>query len=451
MAHSSADGSPTSGSTTTHHPAPARLSRRALLRTTLAGAGAVALPALLASCSSGPRSSGDSGSGTATLGSNASDPLPRQAYRDVIAGYQAKSGHRVEVRTTDHNTFQENINRYLQSRPDDVSMWFAGYRMQFFAAKGLLDDISDLWQGFTGFSQALKDQSTGQDGKQYFVPYYFYPWAVFYRKSVFRQHGYQVPKTFDQYTALARRMQKDGLVPFAFGDRDGWPAMGTFDYLDLRANGYAFHRSLMAGQESWTDPRVRHVFDLWRGLMPYHDRGANGRTWQEAAQSLARKKTGMAVFGLPHPGQQFAEADRGDLDFFAFPEIDPQWGQDSVEAPMDGFLLPHRGGNKDAARDLLGYLATPAAEETYISADPNNIAVNSGADTSGYNALQKKAVELVSSAAHVSQFLDRDTRPDFASTVMIPALQTFINDPKDIDGLVNDIERQKKSLFADEG
>ena len=29
--------------------------------------------------------------------------------------------------------------------------------------------------------------------------------------------------------ALATKMQADGLVPIAFADKDGWPAMGTFD------------------------------------------------------------------------------------------------------------------------------------------------------------------------------------------------------------------------------
>ena len=33
---------------------------------------------------------------------------------------------------------------------------------------------------------------------------------------------------------------------------------------------------------------------------------------------------------------------------------------------------------------------------------------------------------------------------------MIPAIQTFINKPKDVDGLVNSIERQKKTIFAAE-
>ncbi|MFW6719547.1 ABC transporter substrate-binding protein [Streptomyces sp. MAR4 CNY-716] len=421
------------------------MTRRSLLRGAALGAGAVTLPTLLAACGSGPGGDGK----TVTLGSNASDEVPRKAFQDAFDLFEKKSKKTVEVNTVDHNTFQENINRYLQGRPDDVFMWFAGYRMQFFAERGLLTDISDLWKGFDGFSGALKAQSTGADGKQYFVPYYYYPWAVFYRKSVFEQGGYEIPTTFDQYTALAKQMQKDGLVPFAFGDKDGWPAMGTFDYLDMRANGYEFHKSLMAGEESWTDPRVREVFDLWRGLMPYHDKGANGRTWQEAAQSLAQKKTGMAVLGLPHPGQQFPEADREDLDFFPFPEISPEHGQDAVEAPIDGFLMSSKVKNEEGARELMKFLATPAAEDAYLKSDPNNVAVHSGADTSAYSTLQKKAAEMVSNAKQISQFLDRDTRPDFASTVMIKALQDFIDDPDDIDGLLGGIESQKKTIFTE--
>ncbi len=51
----------------------------------------------------------------------------------------------MKINTVDHKTFQENINNYLQGNPDDVFTWFAGYRMQFFAAQGLAGDISDVW------------------------------------------------------------------------------------------------------------------------------------------------------------------------------------------------------------------------------------------------------------------------------------------------------------------
>jgi multiple sugar transport system substrate-binding protein len=76
------------------------------------------------------------------------------------------------------------------------------------------------------------------------------------------------------------------------------------------------------------------------------------------------------------------------------------------------------------------------------------VAANNTADDSNYNAIQVKANELISGAAQISQFLDRDTRPDFASTVMIPALQDFIKNPDDIDGLCSSIEQQKQTIFV---
>ncbi|WP_409471053.1 ABC transporter substrate-binding protein [Streptomyces sp. HC307] len=395
------------------------------------------------------------GSGTAadpktvTLGSKASDPVPKKAFADIYAAYKKKSGITVDVNTKDSNTFQEQINSYLQGTPDDVFTWFAGYRMQFFAAKGLATPIDDVWQKISGnFPEAMQKLSKGEDGKFYFVPLYTYPWAVFYRKSVFAEKGYEVPTTWDDFIALCKQMQKDNLVPIAFGDKDAWPALGTFDQINFRKNGYDFHVDLMAGKASWTDAKVRAAFDLWAEILPYHQEGAVGRTWQDAAQTLVSKKAGMYLMGA-FVAQQFTNPDDlEDLDFFAFPEIDPAHGQDTVEAPTDGFMMSKNPKNKAEAVKLLEYLGTPEAEDIYLKSDPSVVHASTKADTSSYSALQKKAYDMISGAKSLTQFMDRDSRPDFTSTVMQPALQKFIRDPKGVDSLLSSIERQKKTIFA---
>src|SRR4029453_14269532 len=222
----------------------------------------------------------------------------------------------------------------------DVFTWFAGYRMRFFAAQGLAGDISDVWGDISGMSEAMKAASTGEDGKQYFVPLTTYPWGLFYRKSVWQEKGYEEPKTLDELVALAKQMQGDGLTPIAFADKDGWPAMGTFDQLDLRINGYQFHIDLMAGKQAWDSPQVKKVFDTWRELLPYHQEDALGREWQEAARALQKKEAGMYLLGM-FVGEQFPEKDRDDLDFFTFPEIDPPIGTGPIEAaPAEGPARP---------------------------------------------------------------------------------------------------------------
>ncbi|GAA4082132.1 ABC transporter substrate-binding protein [Nonomuraea soli] len=420
-------------------------------RDLLLGAAAFGVPAILAGCSNpatrttAPTSTAAAGRGVVTIGSNASDEIPKKSLDEVTKAF---TSHDVKINTVDHNTFQENINRYLRGTPDDVFTWFAGYRMQFFAAQGLATDISDVWTEIGGdYTDAFKAASTGADGKQYFVPFTYYPWAVFYRKSLWQEKGYTPPATLDDLVALAKKMKADGLVPIAFADKDGWPAMGTFDILNMRINGYDFHINLMAGQEAWTDPKVKQVFDTWRGLMDYHQPAALGRTWQEAGQSLAQKKTGMYLLGM-FVAQQFPEADRGDIDFFTFPEVNPQFGTDSIDAPIDGYMISSKAKNVEGAKQLLKHLGQASSQNIATKLDPGTLAASSKADTSGYSDLQKRGAELVSQAKHIAQFLDRDTRPDFASTVMIPSLQRFVGKPNDIDGLLKDIEKQKVNIFT---
>jgi multiple sugar transport system substrate-binding protein len=427
-------------------------SRRSLLRGALLGAGAFAVPAALAGCGSSGSKSGSSSTGAATnknvsFGSNYSDDVPKKAIGDSIAKFQTDKGYTVKINTVDHNSFQENITRYLKGSPDDAFTWFAGFRMQYFAAQGLATPIDDVWQEIgPNYSDAFAKASTGQDGKKYFVPFYNYPWALFYRKSVWQAKGYQIPKTIDELKTLCAKMKGDGLAPIAFADKDGWPAFGTFDQLNMRMNGYDFHIALMGGKQSWTDPKVKNVFDLWSGLLPYHQPGSLGRTWQEAAQSLANKQTGMYLLGS-FVAQQFSAADLPDLDFFPFPTIDSQYGQDAVEAPIDGFMISQKAKNVAGAKDLLKYLGTAAAQQIYLKTDPSDVGANKQVDASGYNAIQHKAADYIAGAKQISQFLDRDSNPTFASTVAIPAFQQFINTPNNIDGMLKNIDAQAKSIY----
>jgi multiple sugar transport system substrate-binding protein len=425
------------------------LSRRKLLVS--GAAGAAGLYGLRASRAFGgvPTSLVAEAAGTVTFGSNASDPVPKKATAAVLAAFTKATGTKVQVNTVDHNTFQEQINSYLQGRPQDVFTWFAGYRMQFFAQKGLLSPVDDVWASLKPhFSSAMQAASKGLDGHYYFVPIYNYPWAVFYRKSVFKQNGYTVPKTWDQFIALAKKMKADGLTPIAFTDKDGWPAMGTFDILNMRINGYQFHVNLMAGKESWDSPQVKRVFNQWRELLPYYSSGALGLTWEEGAQQLVSKQAGMYLLGSFVAQQATDPADHADIDFFPYPVINPKWGQDSLDAPIDGYLMSKHAKNADGAKQLLKFLGSAAAENTYLKTDANDVGAAKNASTAHYNTLQKKAAKLIASAKHIAQYMDRDTRPDFASTVMIPALQQFLNKPSDVNGLTKSIEKQKKAIFG---
>ena len=67
-----------------------------------------------------------------------------------MSGAQKSTDVKISINTVDHNTFQNDITSYLQGTPNDLATWFAGYRMQYFAAQGLLEPIDDVWDKIGG-------------------------------------------------------------------------------------------------------------------------------------------------------------------------------------------------------------------------------------------------------------------------------------------------------------
>ncbi|MFT4082681.1 MAG: extracellular solute-binding protein [Nocardioides sp.] len=419
------------------------LTRRSVLRVGTGGLLALGAGNLFTACGSG--GGGSSSSTSTTVGSNYSDSAPKTAFAGVIKAWQKKSGDTADVNTVSHNDFQENINSYLQGNPDHVFTWFSGYRMKYYAKQGLIAPVDDVWDSISdNFSTSVAKASTGDDGKKYLVPWVTYPWAVFYRKATFKKYGYEVPTTWDQYIALAKQMKSDGLIPIAFADADAWPALGTFDYLNMRLNGYDFHVELMAHEQSWDQQKVKNVFDTWSEAMPYHQSGSLGRKWEDAANAIGNQTAGMYVIGSDQIVAQVTGAAGDDLDFFPFPQLAEENGQGAVEAPIDGFMLAKSGADDKVAVNLLEYLGTGAAQMTYLGSNTADVATAKDADTSSYTTMQTKATKFINDAKQLSQFLDRDSLPTFASNVMEPAIQTFIKSGEFDTAAV---EAQAKQLF----
>ena len=235
-----------------------------------AGASAAsAAPAVPPKYTSGPAAPGDLGA--TTIRSNEHEAVPASSVKAMVDYCTNKAGVQATVSTSVHNDFQDQFNSFMQATPDDIVKWFTGERLRFPARNGLLTPIDDVWQTIAAnYTDGMAKASQGDDGKKYAVPIVSYPWVVLYRKSLFQEKGYTVPKTWDEFVTLAKKIQADGLIPLAFADKDGWPAMGTFDILNMRMNGYQFHADLLAGKQKWTDPKVQAVFENWAELLPYY-------------------------------------------------------------------------------------------------------------------------------------------------------------------------------------
>jgi len=421
------------------------VSRRNVLKGMAVVAGAAAVPTILAACSNAATAAPSGGgtgavTGTVKIGSNHSDPGESKGMGLINAAFMAANpGATVVQNQVDHGTFQNQIGAYLQGTPDDDFTWFSGYRMRFFAAKGLSTAIDDVWSKVSSnFTAAYATSVTGDDNHIYGVPVDYYPWAVFYRKSVWAAKGYTIPTTWDDLKTLAAKMQSDGLIPIAFGDKDGWPAMGTFDILNMRINGYQFHVDLMTGKQKWTDPKVTTVFQKWAEITPFHDTTYAGLTWQKAADTLVQQKSGMYFLGLFMTAEFAATenpADIADVDFFPWPTLGTQYDAEAaLDAPIDIWMVTAKSAtlqtDLDTAKAYMDFWSKGSTQLLMFQNQPGLIPAASDTDTSTYSDLQKKAAQIVGAAQKITQFLDRDSRPDFAGADgMQGFLQKFLSNP----------------------
>ena len=422
------------------------VSRRSVIKGSLAGAGAIATSTVLGTAGAS-KASAAAKKQTVSVGSNQSDPAARKNDEAWVAAATA-AGFNVKLNTVDHNTFQNQISSYLQGTPDNVFTWFAGYRMQFFAKKGLATSINDVWAKIgSQFTAGYKNASKGLDGKYYFVPTTWYPWAVMYRKSVFAAAGVDASKiiTWDDFLAACKKLQAAGLTPIALGDKGGWEAMGTFDFINFRTNGFQFHMDLTAGRAKWTDPRVQKTFANWATMFPYQNKDVLDLDWQAAATLVLQKKAGMQVMGAFHASIYTDPADLADLALFPFPQIDPKYGREAVEAPIDGYMLSTSAAkNASASKGLAAFIGSTAYGNAVLKVSPTSLFSNSNMPKPT-NEFALSQVKLVQSCKYIAQFFDRDSRPDFASPIFANALQKFLGGGDPV-AIAKDLQAQWDAL-----
>jgi len=300
------------------------------------------------------------------------------------------------------------------------------------------------------YSDSYKIASTGLDGKQYFVPQSWYPWGLHFRKSMMEEIGLAATDVYnwdDMLGALAE-LKGQGLIGLAAADKGGWEAMGTFDILNARINGYQFHVDLLGGREKWTDDRVKEVFRHWEMLLPYQNTNVLDLEWDGAMQLLLQKQSGFFMMGSWFGGNflEQSQEDYDDLMIIPFPEINADHGRDTVDAPLDGFCVAANGGNTGVGKDFIKFAGDMEGVQAMLDTGVPMTSANNGQDKSSYDAFQVAQQAVMDEAKYITQFLDRDTRPDFAGPIVGPAFQSWFKDPSSTNDILESLQSQWDAL-----
>ena len=384
--------------------------------------------------------------GELVLNSDQSDPAPKKAMEELIAGFEAANPDiTVKWNNFDHEGYKSAIRNFLSADAPDVAAWYAGNRMAPFVKAGLFEDITDVWDN-NNLNEELKSAAASMtiDGKKWGVPYTYYQWGIYYNKDVYKKAGVAVPKNWDELVAACKTFDAAGIDCVTTGTKYLWPGAGIFDYINLRTNGYEFHMDLTSGKVAWTDDRVKATFDNWAKIVPYTTKNHAALDWQEAAALLVQGKAANYVMG------NFAVATfkeggmtNDNLGFMLFPEITPGVPR-AEEAPTDTFHIPSGAKNKEDAKKFLAYLASPEAQ-TKMNIILGQLPVNNKSKADD-DPFLKSGFEALSSAHALAQFFDRDAPADMAKAGM-EAFQEFMTKPERLDKILKRLEKIRGKVY----
>jgi multiple sugar transport system substrate-binding protein len=109
---------------------------------------------------------------------------------------------------------------------------------------------------------------------------------------------------------------------------------------------------------------------------------------------------------------------------------------------------PTLAANTDAAKAFLEFIGKGSTQIIYAQANPSGIATPKDTDASLYTPLQKHQAQVIGDAQKITQFLDRDTRSDFAGQQGMQAfLINFLQKPdQDLDAFLKNIQAYYDSL-----
>jgi multiple sugar transport system substrate-binding protein/raffinose/stachyose/melibiose transport system substrate-binding protein len=380
--------------------------------------------------------------------------LGEPAFKQLLADFEEETGITVNIVDVGHEDFKTGILIQLAGgNPPDVHTNWAGARTAFQVENDSLAPIDEVWAAHgldDPFGAGMIESAVTYDGTKYLLPFGFHIAPMFYNPTVFADAGVEIPTTFDELKAACETFSAAGVLPISLGSQAAWPAQFWFDYLLLRTAGAEYRARLMAGEASYTDPEVVRAMELWAELF---DAGcfpdgatANSLVWTDAADQLVNGEAAMNLMGTWLIGYVVGNGFEPvtDFDFFEFPIVD-EGVPTAVVGPVDGLVTAAGAANSENAMAMLEFLARPESQAAW-SVGQGNMPTNTTSDTTEFNDLIKRAMEIAAASETYNFNYDLAT-PPAPSEVGLDMFQRFINDQGDIEGLLAETQTAVAAAF----
>jgi raffinose/stachyose/melibiose transport system substrate-binding protein len=327
---------------------------------------------------------------------------------------KANPNIKIQVEALDDEAYKTKFKAYAagNSMPDFVSSWGQPSFINEVIDAGLLAELNTADYSSYGFLKGSLD-GWSKSGKLYGLPRNTDVMAFYYNEKVFKDNGWNVPKTHDELLALGRAIRAKGLIPVAMDGGDKWPLAIYLTDLVTKLNGPGTNGVLVnAVNTNWNAPILVQAAKILQDAAKsgLFQNGFENSDYGTAMNMFTSGQAAMFYMGSWEMSManntDFSQEFRTNLRAFTMPTVSGGKGAatDICAWNGGGYSVTAKSAVKAEAIKLLNFMFRP--ENWNRLTWENNVCMSaqnfSTYQTGKETPVQKQFVALVAAASSIS-------------------------------------------------
>ena len=201
----------------------------------------------------------------------------------------------------------------------------------------------------------------------YAVPYVANAAGILYNRELFEEHGWKVPETWEEFTALCETIAKAGVQPLYAGYKDTWTTLAPWNAMAVELAPSDTAKQVNRGGTTFTD-EYRELSEKYLSLLPYGPEDPFAYNYNDACTAFARGEAAMYPIGSYAIPQILSVNPDLNIVSFVMPANDDA-AKNTLNSGIDlQFCVMADCKNKEAAYKVLDFLLAEENLQQYIDA-----------------------------------------------------------------------------------
>lgn len=238
----------------------------------------------------------------------------------------------------------------------------------YFVDSDILADVSD-YEGLKKIKSAYVDILEGLEfvptEGTFGVPYVANAAGVLYNREMFKEHGWEIPETWDEFMTLCEDIKAAGIQPLYFGFKDTWTCLAPWNALAVDLAPADVCKQVNRGETTFTE-EYGEISEKMLEMLAYGQDGPFAYGYNDACTAFANGESAMYTIGSYAVPQIKSVNPDMDIDSFVMPGSDDKDGNILNSGVDLQFCVTKECKNKEAAYEVLDFFLEHDSVQKYL-------------------------------------------------------------------------------------